>query len=409
MWRVPMPADPTDEKQPVPNLCERCVKHGPPLHCDHCDLPGCGDPVAGPEGHEGLRLPVCRFERSAWGLVEAAPDRLRAEGWEVVEVMPCDEHDRADAEMHQALNETAACLEAERRALEVERRRLGQATGGLRSLVPVVNRLLDAAEAENDGNEEKGRKLWGEAVDLAARAYPGAVRVLASLNAGEPEPAGVDCSSPDEIHSVNKLVEFDAWLSFRPEFYEVLDAFRAAFGTDTSAAGDTKQVSTDHDGHRGGHDSPQSQSRSDAGGDSSEDISAAPSPVGEREPVPEAAPERIERMVCPECGEPANGAMWGPECHRFASHPRGEGEPPRSVKCVPVAYMIERPPPVEVEQDERSEAGDVRFENIRGQRFQAGPEGGVAIHDGTGRWLAMAIDEQARREVVALWADRSDR
>ena len=31
------------------------------------------------------------------------------------------------------------------------------------------------------------------------------------------------------------LTEFDAWLSFRPEFAEVLTAFRKAFGTDTSA------------------------------------------------------------------------------------------------------------------------------------------------------------------------------
>ncbi len=33
------------------------------------------------------------------------------------------------------------------------------------------------------------------------------------------------------------LAEFDAWLSFRPEFSEVLTAFREAFGTDTSADG----------------------------------------------------------------------------------------------------------------------------------------------------------------------------
>jgi hypothetical protein len=31
------------------------------------------------------------------------------------------------------------------------------------------------------------------------------------------------------------LFEFDAWLSFRPEYREVLEAFREAFGTDTSA------------------------------------------------------------------------------------------------------------------------------------------------------------------------------
>jgi hypothetical protein len=33
-----------------------------------------------------------------------------------------------------------------------------------------------------------------------------------------------------------KMVEFDAWLSFRPEFAEVLTAFRSAFGTNTSSA-----------------------------------------------------------------------------------------------------------------------------------------------------------------------------
>lgn len=33
-----------------------------------------------------------------------------------------------------------------------------------------------------------------------------------------------------------KQIEFDAWLSMRPEFSEVLAAYRAAFGTDTSAA-----------------------------------------------------------------------------------------------------------------------------------------------------------------------------
>lgn len=31
------------------------------------------------------------------------------------------------------------------------------------------------------------------------------------------------------------LQEFDAWLSMRGEFREVLDAFRSAFGTDTRA------------------------------------------------------------------------------------------------------------------------------------------------------------------------------
>jgi hypothetical protein len=33
----------------------------------------------------------------------------------------------------------------------------------------------------------------------------------------------------------DNLVEFDAWLSFRGEFGEVLVAFRKAFGTDTRA------------------------------------------------------------------------------------------------------------------------------------------------------------------------------
>ena len=38
-----------------------------------------------------------------------------------------------------------------------------------------------------------------------------------------------------------KMVEFDAWLSFRPEFAEVLTAYRSAFGTDTSATASTPQ------------------------------------------------------------------------------------------------------------------------------------------------------------------------
>ncbi len=33
----------------------------------------------------------------------------------------------------------------------------------------------------------------------------------------------------------NDLIEFDAWLSFRPEFKEVKDAFRKAFNTNTGA------------------------------------------------------------------------------------------------------------------------------------------------------------------------------
>lgn len=40
------------------------------------------------------------------------------------------------------------------------------------------------------------------------------------------------------------LRDFDAWLSFRPEFAEVLRAFRRAFGTDTSAAASTQPLST---------------------------------------------------------------------------------------------------------------------------------------------------------------------
>ena len=33
-----------------------------------------------------------------------------------------------------------------------------------------------------------------------------------------------------------RLVEFDAWLSFRPEFAEALTAFRKTFATDTSVS-----------------------------------------------------------------------------------------------------------------------------------------------------------------------------
>jgi hypothetical protein len=41
----------------------------------------------------------------------------------------------------------------------------------------------------------------------------------------------------DKAEEVQRLLtEFDAWLSFRGEFGEVLKAFRSAFGTDTSAA-----------------------------------------------------------------------------------------------------------------------------------------------------------------------------
>lgn len=46
----------------------------------------------------------------------------------------------------------------------------------------------------------------------------------------------------DQAEEVCRLLsEFDAWLSFHPEFKEVLTAFRSAFKTDTSAAAPTQQ------------------------------------------------------------------------------------------------------------------------------------------------------------------------
>lgn len=64
----------------------------------------------------------------------------------------------------------------------------------------------------------------------------------------------------------------------------------------------------------------------------------------EPEDVPEAAPRTIERMVCPECGEFADCAMWGPECSRYDRHSRSAEGAPRSVKCVPVTYTLAQPP-----------------------------------------------------------------
>jgi len=53
---------------------------------------------------------------------------------------------------------------------------------------------------------------------------------------------------PTEERLREKLTEFDAWLSFRGEFSEVLTAFRQSFGTDTSVAALTEKASGDREG-----------------------------------------------------------------------------------------------------------------------------------------------------------------
>jgi hypothetical protein len=126
---------------------------------------------------------------------------------------------------------------------------------------------------------------------------------LAPLDAGEPEPTSVSNSATDANAHASKLVEFDAWLSFRPEFNEVLTAFRSAFGTDTSAR-------------------------------SLDQARALASPVGERKPG--------------ECGVMV--------CHRPATQvSRGDVDQYRCDECA--RHCVERHgwefEPVEVEQDEQ--------------------------------------------------------
>jgi hypothetical protein len=48
---------------------------------------------------------------------------------------------------------------------------------------------------------------------------------------------GMTCVEAERERAKRALEEFDAWLSFRPEFAEVLTAFRSAFGTNTGTGG----------------------------------------------------------------------------------------------------------------------------------------------------------------------------
>lgn len=75
-----------------------------------------------------------------------------------------------------------------------------------------TNLLANVDRMPNTGDWHGQLKRWAEANTTGK---------LSAIPAPEPED--------------DKLREFDAWLSFRPEFAEVMKAFRSAFGTDTSA------------------------------------------------------------------------------------------------------------------------------------------------------------------------------
>jgi len=54
---------------------------------------------------------------------------------------------------------------------------------------------------------------------------------------------GMTCVEADRERAGRTLDEFDAWLSFRPEFAEALTAFRSAFGTNTGCGRETPMKS----------------------------------------------------------------------------------------------------------------------------------------------------------------------
>jgi hypothetical protein len=148
---------------------------------------------SGEQSHDGLRIFVCRRRYARWTVVEGtAPDRLqrlREAGWEVVKVMPCDEHEIATAQADQALNETAACLDAERAALEVERLRMARlSTAVMRHREALDRRAAGDSSLTCRDRDDFDNDLYNTLYRLDAGEPDDSNSRLSNV-AGEPEPA----------------------------------------------------------------------------------------------------------------------------------------------------------------------------------------------------------------------------
>lgn len=114
--------------------------------------------------------------------------------------------------------------------------RQGEVVRAGREILEVIDNVLDLSDtatldaaAPNERiSVTREQVAWQEFIDRTEE-------LRRALN-----PVGTAQNPPDTAR------EFDAWLSMRPEFSEVLTAFRKAFGTDTSAAAlDSTPTSTE--------------------------------------------------------------------------------------------------------------------------------------------------------------------
>lgn len=122
----------------------------------------------------------------------------------------------------------------------------------LTAIEPYVEERVQDAEAKAfklQGRADSAER-WAKEAEQANQRADDAERKLA---AAEPftreEPAEIrNCikrlRNMDSLvfHEVaDTMLEFDAWLCFRPEFVEVLTAFRSAFGTDSPPLADSQE------------------------------------------------------------------------------------------------------------------------------------------------------------------------
>lgn len=90
-------------------------------------------------------------------------------------------------------------------------------------------RSVPCPDCQPESGEEED---WPEVVLWRKVGHRGPVHAAPDLVGQPPECCRyIPAPEPED----DKLRKFDAWLSFRPEFAEVVKAFRSAFGTDTSA------------------------------------------------------------------------------------------------------------------------------------------------------------------------------
>lgn len=211
--------------------------------------------------HDGLRMVLAKQPGDhdyAW---MAFLPGLVPEGWVTVMAMPVSEHEAALAASEERVERLRDAIHEHREAVErrdppeliedsdkalwasldAEKPDETDRSGGDQCNGVKSGERPERVEWSGEGDGEGAKRVLLDADGLIrvtapeGRFYPCANgRRGIALRLPDSEQEQVAAMWRQGEH--RQLLEFDAWLSFRPEFYEVLDAFRKAFGTDTSAA-----------------------------------------------------------------------------------------------------------------------------------------------------------------------------